>query len=109
MTNIPPSALLTEPGIGSALANPADPTRQGAAQLISLRDMEVRSEESEARMAAAYAPSMRLTSSKQGNLAIKGYDPGSPPSTTRSYEGLTDVHAGVDGRNVVILECRESR
>jgi hypothetical protein len=38
-------------------------TRQGLKPLISLRDMEVRSQESEVRMAAAYALSIRLTSS----------------------------------------------
>ena len=39
-------------------------TRQGLPPLISLWDMEVRSQEPEVRMAAAYAFSMRLTSSR---------------------------------------------
>ena len=40
-------------------------TRQGLPPLISFQDMEVRSQESEARMVAAYAFSMRLTSSSR--------------------------------------------
>ena len=40
------------------------PNRQGLPPLISFQDMEVRSQKSGVRMAAAYAFSMRLTSSR---------------------------------------------
>ena len=47
----------------------AQPQLAKASALISLRDMEVRSQESEARMAAVYAPRSLLTSSNAAERA----------------------------------------